>query len=203
MDINKDIALSAKWLNECNSHINGMALGDSAKNRVSGALLHLALEHHGAIQILVTCKPYPHYGSAAALLRPQFEAYIRGVWYHRRASKQDLEKFVNGDEPPKVNNLIRDLEALPGYTEGKLKSIKKDTWRIMCGLTHGGSAQYASRNSATEIVSNYTDDQVRGVLYWACALTLQVSGAFANFLENNVLGNELLLTYRSLFPEKP
>lgn len=200
MSLNDDIAISAKWLDECGSRIDGAALADCTRNRVSAGLLHLALEHHGAIQLLVSNKPQPYYGSASALLRPQFEGYVRGVWFHRCASEQDVDKFIKGAEPPKIDELIRTIETLPGHEEGLLKATKQEVWGIMCGLTHGGSAQVASRNSATEIAGNYTDDQVRGIVYWARSVTLLVSVEFANLLDNNVMENELLSTYLRLFP---
>jgi hypothetical protein len=203
MGLNDDISTSAKWLDECSSRIDGAVLDNCTRNRVSAALLHLALEHHGAIQVLVSYTPSALNGSAAALLRPQFEAYIRGVWFHRCASENDIERYIGGAEPPRINDLIHAIETLPGYEEGLLKATKKEAWGIMCGLTHGGSSQVASRSSATEIAGNYTDDQVRGILYWACSMTLLVSVAFANLLGNNVMENEILSTYRRFFPEKP
>jgi hypothetical protein len=203
MSVKEDIAISAKWLDECSSRIDGAALPDCTRNRVSGALLHLALEHHGAIQVLVSYEPSPLHGSAAALLRPQFEAYVRGVWYHRGAREKDLVNFIKGDEPPKIDDLISNIETLPGFQEGLLKAVKKDSWKTMCGLTHGGITQVASRNRPGEIVCDYTDDQVRGILYWASSVTLVVSLEFANLLNNNTMENELLSKYRSLFPKEP
>jgi hypothetical protein len=203
MCLNNIIATSAKWLDECCSHIDGAELDDCTRNRVSASLLDLALEHHGAIQILVSNKTHPHYGSALALLRPQFESYVRGVWFHRCASEQDIDKFIKGAEPPKVDELILAIETLPGHEEGLLNATKQNVWKTMCGLTHGGTTQVASRNSATDITADYTDEQVRWLLSWACSLTLLVSIAFANLLSNNVMANELLSTYRKLFPQRP
>jgi hypothetical protein len=177
-------------------------MDDSTRNRVSGALFHLALEHHGAIQLLVSYKPYPHYGSACALLRPQFEAYVRGVWYHRCANEQDIDKFIKGGEPPLINGLISAVEKLPGYEEGKLSATKKDVWKTMCGLTHGGSSQVASRNTATGIAAAYTDEQIQGLLVWACKVTLLVSVDFAKLLNNEKLINDVWLTYMKLFAER-
>jgi hypothetical protein len=138
--LNQYIATSAEWLNKCKSSLDAATIDNSARNRVSGALFHLALEHHGAIQLLVSHKPHPHYGSAFALLRPQFESCVRGVWYHRCANEKDIDKFIKRDKtPPLINELIRAVETLPDYEEGKLKEIKEGAWRTMCDLTHGGS----------------------------------------------------------------
>ena len=112
MRLNDDITISAKWLDECDSRIDGAKLPDDTRHRVSASLLHLALEHHGAIQVLVSYEPSPLYGSAAALLRPQFEACIRGIWYHRCASEQDLDRFTRGAEPLAISKLINDIETL-------------------------------------------------------------------------------------------
>jgi hypothetical protein len=200
MSLDHDIATSAEWLTECNARIDGATLGDSTRNRVSAALLHLSLEHHGAIQLLASNKPHPHYGSAFALLRPQFEGYIRGVWFHRCASEQELDKFIKNAEPPRIDELIQAIETVPDYEEGLLKSTKQKVWKIMCGYTHGGSVQVASRNSATEITGHYTDEQVRELIDLACSITLPVSVAFAQLLDNNTMANEFLSTYRRLFP---
>jgi hypothetical protein len=80
---------------------------------------------------------------------------------------------------------------------------KQGIWREMCGLTHGGSTQVANRNCATEIASDFTDEQVQGLIGWVCSTTLVVSTAFANLLGDNVMGNELLRAYQELFPSEP
>ena len=200
MSIDHDIAASAELLAECNARINGATLGDSTRNRVSAALLHLSLEHHGAIHLLISNEPHPHYGSAFALLRPQFEGFVRGVWFHRCASEQELSKFIRGGEPARIDELIRALETVPGYEEGLLKSTKQNVWRIMCGYAHGGSVQVASRMSATEIAGNYTEQQVRELISLVCPITLLVSVAFAQLLDNNTMANEFLSIYQRLFP---
>ena len=199
MALQDDIAVSARWLDACSSRIDGASLQDSTRNRVSAALLHLALEHHGAIQVLASYRPSPLHGSAATLLRPQFEACIRGIWYHRCATDKELEKFTRGATPPAIDTLISDIETLPDYDGGRLKETKKAIWRIMNALTHGGSSQVASRNTPTEIASNYTDDQVRGIVHWASTVTLVTSDAFAKLLQDNLMANDLLSTYQNLF----
>ncbi len=198
MPLNDDIDKSAEWLSECNSSIDGAAIGDSTRNRVAAALLHLSLEHHGAIQLLVSSQ-LPHYGSAFALLRPQFEGYVRGVWFHRCACDQELDEFTKGGEPPRIDKLIQAIETVPGYEKGLLKATKQEVWRIMCGYTHGGSVQVASRNSYTEITSSYTDEQVHELISLACSITLLVSVAFAQLLGDNAMANRLLSTYLKLF----
>jgi hypothetical protein len=203
MDLDKDKAISAQWLDECSAHVGSGVLHNCTRKRViSASLLHLALEHHGGIQVLVSYEPSPLYGSAAALLRPQFEACVRGIWLGGCASEKDIDKFVKGGEPPVIDKLIRDIETLPGYTEGKLKAIKDEVWRTLCGLTHGGSTQSASRISKREIGSNYRKRQVRGIIFSACNVTLVASVAFAQLLGDQGMANALWSAYRKLFRKK-
>lgn len=199
MSLKEDIANSAQWLDACYSLVDSQPLSDCTRNRISAALLHLALGHHEAIQVLVSYEPSPLNGSAAALLRPQFEAYVRGAWYHRCASEQDLEQFIKGNKPPKINKLISDLETISCFEENKFREVKDFVWNPMCDLTHGGISQVASRNSSSEITENYTDKQVREILHGASSVTLTTSVELAIVLNNNAIAKELLSTYQSFF----
>jgi len=203
MSLDNIIATSGKWLTECNTRLDGREVGTSDRNRVAGGLFHLSLEHHGAIQLLISNKPYPHYGSAYALLRPQFEGFVRGVWFHHCANEQALKNFINNCEPPGINKLILAIETIPGYEEGLLKATKRNVWKIMCSYTHGGFTQVASRNTATEITANYSEAQVAELVSGACSITLLVAVAFARLLDNETLANEIFSEYRKLFQNEP
>lgn len=200
MSLKNDIAISARWIETYSDLLDGSDFPDCNRNRISAAFFHLAMEHHGAIQLLVSYEPSPLYGSAAALLRPQFESYVRGVWYHRCASEQDLVKFIQGTDPPKINKLLSDLETIPGYEGGELTSVKSDLWTLLCDLMHGGVSQVASRNCPTVITGNFTDDQVRGILHQAANISLLGSIALSKLLNNDAIANQLFSTYASFFP---
>jgi hypothetical protein len=72
-----------RWLD---SAIDGVELQANDRVRIAGACLDLAMEHHKAIVVLAA---HQLFGSAFALARPVFEAYVRGVWLHRCASRAD------------------------------------------------------------------------------------------------------------------
>jgi len=203
MSLDNIIATSGEWLTECNTRLDGREVGTSDRNRVAGGLFHLSLEHHGAIQLLISNKPYPHYGSAYALLRPQFEGFVRGVWFHHCANEQELKNFIDNCEPPGIDKLILAIETVPGYEEGLLKATKRNVWKIMCSYTHGGFIQVASRNTATEITANYSDAQVSELVSGACSITLLVAVTFARLLNNETLANEIFDEYRKLFQNEP
>jgi len=202
MSLDNLISASAKWLNECNGRLNGVEIDASDRNRVSVGLLHLSLEHHGAMQLLISNKTHPHYGSACALLRPQFESFVRGVWFQHCASERELNNFINHCETPKIDQLILSIETVPGYEEGLLKATKQNVWKVMCGYTHGGFIQIGSRNAAIEIVSNYSEEQIAELLSAACSITLLTAVAFTKLSNNQTMANEILSEYQRLFQQK-
>lgn len=207
MLLNNIVDVSAQWLNICCSSIDDAVFPDSIRNRVSGALFHLSLEHHGAIHILATHAThathasYPHYGSAFALFRPQFEAFVRGVWYCKCASEKQLQDFISGNEPPTINVLIGDIEKLSNYSIGGLAEIKKNIWSVLCSYTHGGSVQVASFNSQSDIKSNFSEDQVYELFSKVCAVTLMVIVEFMTLLGKEHLNESILNQYNNLFCE--
>jgi len=203
MSLDNAIASSAKWLDACNARLDGAAVEASDRTRVSAGLLHLSLEHHGAIQLLISNKPHPHYGSACALLRPQFESLVRGVWFHHCANEQQLKDFINRCEPQRIDSLILAIETVPGYEEGLLKATKQNVWKVMCDYTHGGFMQVGSRNTATEIVSNYSEEQILELVSAACSITLLAAVAFSRLLNNQAMANEILSEYQKLFQKQP
>ena len=97
--------------------LDGVDFETSNRSRISVSLLHLSIEHQKGIHVLVGNNVI---GSAFALLRPQFEAYVRGLWYNRCSTEKDLEKFISGNEPPRINDLISSIEETQGFTHGAL-----------------------------------------------------------------------------------
>ena len=198
MSLETTINQSARWLNGCNSLIGEQSLKSSTRSRVAAALLHLSIEHHGSMQILVDHK---HYGSAFTLLRPQFEAYLRGVWFQLCATDQQIAKFIKNDELPNIGELIKDIENVPGYEEGKLSAVKKSVWNKLCGYTHGGYVQVAYRNTANEITSDYEEPHIIGLISTACTITLLAAVAFSILVDSGEMANKLVEIHSGIFNE--
>ncbi len=203
MGLKDDIDSSKKLLTYCSELIDNVVEvnRDTLKKSFPATLFQTALEHHSAIQLLVS-HTIPLNGSAAALLRPQFEAYIRGVWLHRCAKDSDIKKFCKEDKLPKIDLLIEQIEKLPAFANGVLSKKKKELWNIMCSLIHGGMLQITNRISATEIADNYTDEQVSEILNFACSVTQMVLVGLAGLIENTIMANEIYSTCKRLFSEK-
>jgi len=196
MTLNQTIELSAKWINCCNALVDDQNTEASNRSRIAAGLLHLSMEHHGAIHLLTINK---HYGSAFALLRPQFESFIRGIWFQHCATDEQLELFIKNEEPPRINSLLKDIENAPGYEEGTLKKAKDEVWSALCGYTHGGYFQVAYRNTETEIAPDYDEEHIIGLLIMASNITLLTVVAFARLVNSEQLANDVSNEHKGLF----
>ncbi len=134
--------------------MDGLKVAGTVNAIASAALLHLSLEHFGAIVVLLKNQLN---GSAAALVRLQYEALIRGMYFYQCASESEAEKFFAGGEPPKIGVMIERLEEKPGFTSGILSRVHLREWSAMNSYTHGGSAQVQRRYSGSELANDYTE----------------------------------------------
>ena len=123
-----------KWLDE---QINDTEFKSEVRSQIAVSCLDLTLEYQKAIVVLISQSLY---GSAFALVRVIFEAYVRGVWLYRCASDADLELFMDDklDQKKKIGRLIEDLEKLPGFNRGVLSKAKTAWFDAMCSYTHSG-----------------------------------------------------------------
>ena len=172
---------SMLWVQQ---HLDGLTLAEPCKRSyLSGACLHASIEHGMAILVLVD---EGLYGSALALIRLQFEAYVRGLWLAQCASDSEVDK-AGHDEFPKINSMIESLEK-PGLLDSALLStIKGGAWKSLNSLTHTGYQQIGSRLNQYGIGPYFDDDQIRVALNWAEALTILCTVAFAGLAKDDQL----------------
>lgn len=168
-----------------------------ASNRVRAAAscLGIAHEHHHAIVLLIG---HQLYASAFALLRVQFEAYIRGTWLLLCAPEDKVAAFLNGNTPPRVDALLRELEETPGYAEKMLSGLKQKYWQSMCGYTHTGGIHVQRWNTSEAVEPSYSIDEVREVLFFTAVIgCLSVLG-FAQITDDDALAARLVERVKGL-----
>jgi hypothetical protein len=145
--INRSKALSV-WMSQ---NIDGMAIPADQRSRLAAGCLHLMLEHHDGIILLID---HGAYGSAFALLRLAFESYVRGVWLSQCATEEELEAFKKEKLGKSFGSLIKELEQRPGFSSGVLSIAKQQSWGFLNSLTHSGFAQVVRRHSAVALEAN-------------------------------------------------
>jgi hypothetical protein len=162
MTIQAALARSAdlsKWLD---SSIHGLDIPSGDREVMAAALFDQVHEHHKAIQLLLKSSLV---GSAFSLVRPTLETFVRGVWLLRCASEEEVGNFTRDKIVDKsFGDLIREIEARPGYDVGVLSKVKKEAWSAMCSYAHGGYLQVVRRVTPDHITTNYLDDEMLEVI---------------------------------------
>lgn len=190
------LAQSEKWMKERTSLTDGITFQTTNRLRVAVALLHLSLEHQTGIHSLVKLGVI---GSAFALFRPQLEAYIRGVWYHRCATDAQVSLFIQGKEPPKINVLIEQLEKLEAFDEKRLSDAKRQVWAKLCDFTHGGTIQVKARCTVDEVTPNYKVEHVANLLTASASLSLLAGVALAAAVGTEALAKQLYSAFQGAY----
>lgn len=173
---------SMLWVQQ---HLDGLTLADPCKRSyLSGACLHASFEHGLAILVLVHEELY---GSVLALIRLQFEAYVRGLWLAECATDSEVDKAGSDKFPFQIDKMIASLEKSGLLDSAMLSAIKSDAWKPLNSLTHTGYQQIGPRLSKEGIGSHFNDDQIRVALNWAEALAILCTVAFAGLAKDDQL----------------
>lgn len=136
------------------------------------------------------------YASSFALIRVAFEAYVRGEWLALCATNTQIRRFINGEEPPKIDHLLTALENIPTFKEQVLSKIKKHRWKAMCAYTHTGGLHVQRWNTVAAIEPNYSLEEVLEVLKFAEIIaSLSVLGVVA-LMNDEPLANSVWASFK-------
>ena len=185
----EELERAGSYVEELRLSVDGLSLPSSNRMRAAGSCFAIALDHHHAIVLLIQEKLF---ASSFALLRIEFEAYIRGEWLSQCASDPIVDSFLRGKEPPKVDCLLAELEMLESFNEKRLSQIKQQTWKSMCAYTHTGGLHVQRWNTEDGIEANYTRDEVLNVLKFAKIIASCTVIGFAGLASDNELAARTL-----------
>lgn len=128
----------------------------------------LSLEHAiGAVALI----DIELLASAYALMRPQYESLVRGIWLLHAASENWVEKLgepltveaaKRANEGPMLAEMLKNLEAsstAPQFIVGQLQEYRDTTWKALNSYAHGGLHPLA--RTATGYPAQLTFDVVR------------------------------------------
>ena len=171
------------------SELDGVELPASDRMRAAGAAWWVALEHHSSIILLMHREKH---ASAFALLRPEIEAYLRGLWLSASATDAELTGFLSGDNAPGAEKLARRLEAEGIFDAGSLSSIQKQIWGAICDYTHTGSRQIIRHLTDSSIEPAHESDELVELLTAANAWALMSSVGVASAAQDEEKCQRLL-----------
>jgi hypothetical protein len=154
----------------------------------------LSIEHHRAIHVLVE---FEFYGSAFALYRLQFEAFVRGAWLRHCATDSEVADFAAGKDPPSPGRMLDALEGVETFGGSGLREHKTKVWKKLCDFTHGGAAQASGRLTRDEVRSNYSDAAVSAILSSASALSWLSAAGIADLCGDAALVDRIGHAYET------
>lgn len=139
--------------------------------------LSVSLEHHKSI-VLTTTAGY--FSSAFALVRLQFEAYIRGAWTSYCATDKEVDTYKNDKLEVRIGTMIAQLEEKEAFNIGVLSNIKSESWTAMNSFTHTGVLPINRYFNSTEIGPNFPPEEIKGTLDFADSFALLAALGIVN-----------------------
>lgn len=166
--------------------LDGLETGADHRTAVGLALLHLSREHHSSVIILINSGLA---GSAFALLRPQMESFLRGLWHYHCATDRQIANFLSGKEPPKKSVMIKALKNVWIY-KSLLEIIENLVWKEFCDYTHGGMIQTKARVVGGEVLQNFLPQHVTAVISASATLSMFSSYAMTMIVDKRDIGRK-------------
>lgn len=200
MVLNSILAGTKKLISAIADGTDDLSIDGCDKNRAAAGCLQISIEHHASIELLI--ENLHHRGSAAALVRPQLEAFLRGSWLHRCATENEATAFLNDKDPPGPSDLITELEQHEFFKDGALTILKQKLWDGLCSYTHAGGLHVTRRISATEIVANYSDEEMIEMLEVCNLVALIAAYEITEIAQSTSSSNAIYEAYNEI-PKRP
>lgn len=131
---------------------------DDRRATIAAASHSVTFQHHHAIAILIESGLY---GSAAALLRPMYEACVNGLWLTYVADDQHLQAFEENRYRPEPSKALRKLRS---HDDGEyiqcLERMHKQVVEPLNSYVHTGGLQVMRHIGASFIGPNFDEDEV-------------------------------------------
>lgn len=182
--------------------VGGIKLGGDLRTRAAAVCFGVAQEHHAAIVTLLALAT-PLSSSAFALGRPQFEAYVRGMWLAHCATDAQIEGYLQGKNLPDMATLIAALEKLQGDGEvSSLRTIYKRSWGAMSGMTHTGAEHFDKWSDGEVLEPAYTADDIGRFLDFAARVGVLSTAGLALLSHDADLWRRLLAESRAFMPPR-
>lgn len=141
------IARSEKFQAAVHSHVRHLIPLKQERCQVAFQASLLSLDHAAGALLLISRASFP---SAYALMRPQYESLVRGIWLLHAASDTWVEKLrqpltlegaKRADKSLMLADMLKELEgneAAPAEIVEQLNQFKAVTWEALNSYAHGG-----------------------------------------------------------------
>jgi hypothetical protein len=161
----KNLNHAKKLLSQIDQEIDGVEFESiDERNRVSGALLDIVLDHANAIIVLIEKRIY---SSAYALVRPLFEGFVRATWLLNCATDDEIELLVEKDKFKKsFGEMLECIERKKAWPK-TLAKAKESAWKAMHSYTHGGLHQISRKIKISTIEPVIDNEEIEEIICFA------------------------------------
>lgn len=119
----------------------------------------LIFDHHQGMLLLLR---YGFHATAFALMRPLEETFLR-LFVAMDGTDKQVVALRNGRYSTEFEVVWKQIYEKIGL-ELRFESWFKDKIKALHGFTHGGKEQLVRQSSGSDIVSSYTDGEIRGLV---------------------------------------
>lgn len=179
------------WIRE---NLVGIELKGDHRHRIPAQLFDLAIEHGSGIHNLIAANIC---ASAFALVRSEFECFVRGAWLHHCASDAEIETLIAKDRiDPPFGAMIDAIEQKPEFDSKFLSTVKDSAMKAMHGYTHGGIHQVSRRLHGDYIEPCFEDGALLEVIQFSATMALIAFGQIAALAdrEDLIVAADALMT---------
>jgi len=184
---------ASDYLNWLGRSIHECALPGTLRVRLAAGCLAIAQDHHHAIVVLLD---HSLFASSFALVRCEFEAYVRGEWLALCASDVEVEAFSKGAEPPPMGKMLEALEKTPAFAEKILSRVKANSWSAMCAYTHTGGLHVQRWGTGDAIEPSYDPGEIQEVLSFAETFGALAVVGVAYLANNDEIAEDVLTKFK-------
>lgn len=150
-------ALVHQWLS---LQLTGLVISGEIPS-FAASCFQLAREHAMAVQVLLDRPARGQFpGSAAALVRPTFEALVRGIELRRCGSDADVQAYIDDDKHILVGQRIERIRGVHAVQGALLADILKMARQGFNGYAHGGYHQVSRRLTSGEIRPSFSEGEM-------------------------------------------
>jgi hypothetical protein len=175
-----------QWIN---GRFNELNIADNDRARIAAGCFDMVLEYQASIALQVR---HQMKGSALSILRLEAEAFLRGMWFARCATDDDVVRFRQTDLPKRLPDMVGDIEIALGGATDTLSKMVKSQWGPLSGFTHTGFKQIACRYKGNVLTPNFPDAEVIQGLNFAASIGLMAALELATLSNNDALGRATL-----------
>ena len=188
MSLLEKIAESRKLLHWIDAETHGLTfrIDETERSKIAMGCFFVCRQHCAAVVLLIELKQYT---SANALRRLILEALIRGEWFFRCATEEELNKFKESKElkDKKIRELVQAIEETLG-DKGSIRSeIIRDQLNMMHDFAHTGYHQLEKQFSGDDIEPTYTEDEMGELVIFTNNFALISAGLMAEVAGNTEL----------------